>query len=786
MWVTSISPLKLQKHGTIIGKDKNWKDQGKGKDGAKDWVERAPKRKYAKLEDKNLSLISDDGNTCYISLQGCIVHAISGAFGSAKKWAKRYPIKVEHKTRTLFLGSTICLLYFETSWEKEAWCEALRAATRMERNDNKWYIDLKKEFKAYVVGIKDQYPSLSGTSQTCFLSQKSLDQNAETGSPRQRMSLLRRVLKKTLKVGNRDRRYSEEQEESSTTKVPSNGQCQEVLALDKKMDEGMILHYSFGDTFGTSITADETKFTAKTKETTNMYVSEKKTSAHGNDEISSMLPPTRGFPSIDQRGETGKAVDEGVLGWNILFSRLFFDLAHSTTIVASLQKRIQKLLSNVPTPSYISGVSCTHLDLGKVPPLLERLKVLPVDANGVWGFEANVYYCGGAILTIETRLDVRESTAQEKVVNLGLESNLAGAATADFLNEGLQTVDRDIQVARELEDNPRHEVEEAKEFLANNEDGLQESKGSGRKRWMQSSSLRWKTVLSCVADQVSQVPITLSVRTLSLKGTLQVRMKAPPSDRIWFGFLSMPELELLSEPSIGDRKISTGPVVSFIADRLKMLLRETMVFPNFEDVYVPWMMSEKDDWLEQSLVPLPWTMPESRESMFIQQKLQRVSELSITNECLKTTNVCGNLQRLQRVSELSITNEGQHGTDVCSNLSFLQIDRETDDEHKSSHSGVCTLSPNVAGYSMVDSDGVSPHLQTERYLDPSEERDASGRESNRDLRQQQAPFFNENCDRISSAFEENSEHKKKRSSRYVRVLNLGKKMSGKLQDNRPQ
>lgn len=67
-----------------------------------------------------------------------------------------------------------------------------------------------------------------------------------------------------------------------------------------------------------------------------------------------------------------------------------------------------------------------------------------------------------------------------------------------------------------------------------------------------------------------QVPLTLSVKVVSLKGTLCVRFRPPPSDRVWFGFTSMPSLEMESEPCIGDHKINSGPVAAFIVERIKV------------------------------------------------------------------------------------------------------------------------------------------------------------------------------------------------------------------------
>lgn len=67
-----------------------------------------------------------------------------------------------------------------------------------------------------------------------------------------------------------------------------------------------------------------------------------------------------------------------------------------------------------------------------------------------------------------------------------------------------------------------------------------------------------------------QVPLALTIRVVQLKGTLQVRIKPPPSDRVWFSFTEMPALELLPEPCIGDHKINSGPLGAFIVNQIKV------------------------------------------------------------------------------------------------------------------------------------------------------------------------------------------------------------------------
>lgn len=67
-----------------------------------------------------------------------------------------------------------------------------------------------------------------------------------------------------------------------------------------------------------------------------------------------------------------------------------------------------------------------------------------------------------------------------------------------------------------------------------------------------------------------QVPISLSIRVSSLRGTLRVHMKPPPSDQLWFGFTSMPDIAFDLASSVGEHKITNSHVAMFLINRFKV------------------------------------------------------------------------------------------------------------------------------------------------------------------------------------------------------------------------
>lgn len=80
------------------------------------------------------------------------------------------------------------------------------------------------------------------------------------------------------------------------------------------------------------------------------------------------------------------------------------------------------------------------------------------------------------------------------------------------------------------------------------------------------------------------IPIVLAVVLRSLEGNLLLHVKRPPSSRLWFGFTTMPKMEIDIEPVVSARKVQWGMVTRLIEGRLKELLNESIVVPNMDDI----------------------------------------------------------------------------------------------------------------------------------------------------------------------------------------------------------
>ncbi|MCO5549848.1 hypothetical protein L7F22_003322 [Adiantum nelumboides] len=585
MWVAALPASTSKKDAIriVAQREKTSKEHWRRKDTSDDCIEIYPSRRHGQLQNNVLTLVSEGGCEERIEMRGCSVLSVSGGKEMSRKWAKKYPIQLESFNQHLFVKSSVCLLYFETSWEKETWCQVLRAAAGWTTEKENWYIAQKREFHNYCSRLDKAYPAFAkatGSKSRRLEDEKAgkLDKNMAAALSK-RQKIWKRIAKKTSSKENAFiyKEGSGAGDLSSSIVVSKGGPERQ----NEYTNQPSFASHSLGGSSGND-SAGSSSFQSNPEKT---YVEDSHSLSDSARSLDYQIIPDLCMAVSDQ----------GTMCWNLILSRLFFDGYHSSRFQEACHKLIQRQFSRIITPAYMGKINCTKFELGSIPPIIHSMQVLPKDSDFICSFDAVVEYSGGLQIKIDTCLDVRDSASQEKVLNQSLEPTLAGAAAADILRAGLETFDdsADTNVVRSTDT----EAGEAGTEKA------QPSRG------------RWKTMLSRLANQVSLVPITLSMRLVSLKGTLRVRIKPPPTDRIWFGFTSMPTIELQPEPSIGEHRVTNGPVITFITNKIKMLIQDSLVLPNCEGVWVPWMISETEDWIPQTAMPVPWGPMETRDSL---------------------------------------------------------------------------------------------------------------------------------------------------------------------------
>lgn len=80
------------------------------------------------------------------------------------------------------------------------------------------------------------------------------------------------------------------------------------------------------------------------------------------------------------------------------------------------------------------------------------------------------------------------------------------------------------------------------------------------------------------------VSLVLASSLQRLSGHMLIRIKPPPSNRFWFCFETMPEMDIKVEPVVSQRQITYTFILRAIEERIRSVVGETLVKPNWDDV----------------------------------------------------------------------------------------------------------------------------------------------------------------------------------------------------------
>ncbi|PAN22171.1 hypothetical protein PAHAL_4G002100 [Panicum hallii] len=613
--------------------------------------------------------------TCSILQLLLSLHQIYPHVNVSSFRAKRYPIKLESKESEICRGSKVCYLYADTSWEKESWCKALRLASTTDKDKLEFHAMLTEEFRGYISSLNAGYPCFLKPSMLFGQEHVLVDNIAKTDGSSKVRSFLKRLTKKlTIKAS----------PESKTNLVPSKQDIKQPGTPSSSASSNSQLYDS----------------------------------PHTNVEE--------------------KLANEGTLCWNLLFSRLFFDAKMNDEVSKAIKARIQRTLSNTRTPAYIGEITLADLSLGKLPPYLHRMRVLPLDLNEMWAFEVDFEYSSGILLHIETRLEIQEPELEKDIMRTSLKDDSNGDMGSDVL-DSIEQYGNQLRSSEAL-DSVVNDNDET--------DALMKSKSTG---WTSTYMSRWKRILHSIADQVSQVPLSLAIKISCVRGTMRIHIKPPPSDRIWYGFTSMPEIEWELESSVGDRKITNNHIASLISNRIKASLHQSLVLPNCESIPISWMLSDTDDWVPRKIAPFIWLNREPPTETTARPTAGTTRELP--GEASVSKAIAKNKSSPPASSTRSKT-ESSKKTKIC-------VDGSEQAEASSSW-----LSRLVAA--------------SEAPLQYSED-------ATRDLLRMSLMSSSRDDRAVvvaagASASEEAEDVKRKRSSPRARVMDLGRRMGGKLEE----
>jgi len=182
--------------------------------------------------------------------------------------------------------------------------------------------------------------------------------------------------------------------------------------------------------------------------------------------------------------------------FNALVGRIFLSLHRTSVLEHEVRTRIQKKISRVQKPAFITSLEVGAVDLGDSAPILSQPRLKDINVSGDITLAFDLRYVGG----------VRIGIAAVAKIDLGT---------------------------------------------------------------------RFKS---------RSIDLVLSTSIQRVAGKMLVRIKPSPSNRIWFCFESAPDMDIKVEPVVSSRQITYAFILRAIEERIRTVVVETLVKPNWDDV----------------------------------------------------------------------------------------------------------------------------------------------------------------------------------------------------------
>lgn len=191
---------------------------------------------------------------------------------------------------------------------------------------------------------------------------------------------------------------------------------------------------------------------------------------------------------------------------NAMIGRIFLGLYRTADIEALIREKLNKKISRVKRPAFLSDIEIRKIDTGESAPYFTNLRHKDLTVEGECSMEADVRYTG------KFRIEVAA------VARIDLGARL----------------------------------------------------------------------------KAREVNLVLSLQVRKLEGHVLFKIKAPPSNRIWFSFSQMPKMEMTVEPIVSSRQITYTVILRQIEARIKEVIAETLVLPFWDDT--PFFKTEHKQW----------------------------------------------------------------------------------------------------------------------------------------------------------------------------------------------
>ncbi|XP_072523377.1 testis-expressed protein 2 isoform X2 [Salminus brasiliensis] len=324
-------------------------------------------------------------------------------------------------------------------------------------------------------------------------------------------------------------------------------------------------------------------------------------STHASSPPNSCHSSTQGSPTDKEQNICYHGEETQPVWINALIGRIFWDFLREKYWADQVAHKIQRKLGKIKLPYFMDELTLTELTMGSCMPQITGTSLPHVNARGLW-LQLEVEYTGALQMTLETKINLSKLGKDgdpvmvrevETCLVRSSRSKLSVLADSDIESSSAGSSDEEEAPTTE----PQGTLGE-KGTLPGAESAAGGSTGRRILRFVdkiaKSKYFQKATENEYIKkkiEEMSNMPLLLTVEVQELSGLLAVNIPPPPTDRIWYSFCVPPKLDLRVRPKLGEREVTFCHVTEWIEKKLQEEFQKVFVLPNMDDIYLPLMHS---------------------------------------------------------------------------------------------------------------------------------------------------------------------------------------------------
>eukprot|EP00890_Picochlorum_soloecismus_P005587 jgi/Picsp_1/6029/NSC_03383-R1_protein isoform b len=523
-----------------------------------------------------------------IPMEGCIVEIVRDGLLGRSEMIRRAPLFICHEKWLLLDGEHGFYLFAENPGAKLQWAVALRY----------WAENRDKAFKT-VPEMYEEYCSIMSQNQPVlpYVSENNVDDPIEV-RPSEPIAVSRRKRWKSW------RRQRAKTNAGADSQKLNNKKLED---LDSMIEEQW-MHKGVMAKSARMLDPEDGEFSGHGNVQADRRREERRNLSSGKDKVLSDIPVENQNNKFQYSTLSNKEHWPSDLPTQIpadhfvndFLARGCFDLVRNPSFAEFVRARVQAQLSRMHCPDYVQSLEVTHIDPGSSAPSVGNFASLPspVGTSIMPQLVFDMKYEGDFSITIECKVDIRDARgwgaldkAFDFIEGRSGKSDKATDTSSNASDQVWREGEDEISLLEHADGIHSQKVQLAEKSEITPETKTGRPQLSPLESFRQTAAQKLRQLADSTAVHISRIPLRISLKFSLIEGQMCAWVPPPPGNRIFWSFLTPPNLKIDAKPRIGGRFLKyayhASRASAWIGARMKLAFTKNMVFPSGGDFIIP-------------------------------------------------------------------------------------------------------------------------------------------------------------------------------------------------------